>query len=260
MLLATVLLYLSLGGCSILAIALVMQYDLHRREPWHCMILAIVAGGLAMYGCMKGQELLALRWDVFHNTDAVVRWAILAGTTEELTKLLVVVMMALVFRRHFDEPIDGLIYGAMAGLGAALTESIQMQGIPHQLTTLPREEPIRLMGHLVMGGIGGFGVGLVRFISWKYIPVAMACLISAVSVHVMWDVIAYKLGDLRDTGGAITYRHTGVSIAIMLGGFLHFRLLVKVAPHRRTIPIQAISQPAMVPVVQTAADRPTDSR
>lgn len=260
MLLATVLLYLSLAGCSILAIALVMQYDLHKREPWHCMIIAVAAGALAMYGCMEGQEFVATQWELFHNTDAVVRWAILAGTTEELTKLLVVVMMALVFRTHFDEPIDGLIYGAMAGLGAALTESIQTQGIPHQLTTLPREEPIRLMGHLVMGGIGGFGIGLVRFISWKYIPVALACLVSAVSVHVMWDVIAYKLGDLRDAGGAITYRHTGVSIGIMLGGFLHFRLLVKVAPHRREIPQGAIAQPVMAPRVQTGADRKADSR
>lgn len=242
MLLATVLLYLSLAGCSILAIALVMQYDLHKREPWHCMLVGIAAGSLAMVVCMRLQDSIVATWHVYDNTNAVLRWALLAGVTEEVTKLLVVIAMAVIFRRAFDEPIDGLIYGAMAGLGAAITESIQTQGIPYQLTTLPREEPIRLLGHLVMGGIGGFGVGLVRFISWRYVPVALACLISAVSLHVMWDVIAYRFGDARDATGDVTFRQTGISIAIMLGGFLHFKLLVKVAPHRRPIPVADISQ------------------
>src|SRR5690606_3183208 len=96
-----------------------------------------------------------------------------AAVTEELAKLAVVWAIALLWRRQFNDPMDGLIYGSFAGLGCAIEESVGLHGWPTGAALLPLQEPIRLLGHLVMGGIGGFAVGLwrIRFAPW---PVAVA--------------------------------------------------------------------------------------
>lgn len=240
MLVATVLLYVGLAGCSILAIALVMQYDLHRREPLSTIIATIGGGALAMFLCMVGQDAYVHAHSHDLELSDIWHWALMAGGSEETAKLGVVIAVAIVFRRDFDEPIDGLVYGAMAGLGAAIVESVHVQGAPMQLTTLPREEPIRLLGHLIMGGIGGFGVGLVARVSWRHLPIALACFVSAVVLHVTWDVLAYRMSDLADEGRTRHFGYTCVSIVIMLAGFFYFRLLVSVCPK----PVGSPSAPA----------------
>lgn len=239
MLAATALLYVGLGGCAILAVALVMQYDLHRRESWQTMMLGILAGAAGMFLCMWGQEACVRAHLDSLDTTVVWRWAVLAGVSEEATKFLVVVGMALACR-DFDEPLDGLVYGSLVGLGAALTESIHMLGAPSQFTTLPREEPVRLLGHLVMGGIGGFGVGLMATLSWRYITTAIACFVAAVSLHVTWDVVAYHMADAAEPGQPPPYQSSGLAIGIMLGGFLFFRMLVSLCP----VPLHAPGTPA----------------
>ncbi len=226
---ATALLYVGLGGCAILAVALVMQYDLHRRESWQAMAVGILAGAVGMYLCMWGQEAYIRAHLDSLDVTVVWRWAVLAGVSEEATKFMVVVAMALGCR-DFDEPLDGLVYGSLVGLGAALTESIHSLGAPTQFTMLPREEPVRLLGHLVMGGIGGFGVGLMATLSWRYITTAIACFVAAVSLHVTWDVVAYHMADAAEPGQSPPYQSSGLAIGIMLGGFLFFRMLVSLCP------------------------------
>lgn len=230
MLVATVLLYVGLGGCAILAVAMVMQYDLHRKEPPATIISAIAGGALAMFLCMVGQDVYVQSHPHDFDLGDVWRWALMAGGSEETAKLLVVITVAALFRKDFDEPIDGLIYGAMAGLGAAIVESVRVQGAPMQLTSLPREEPIRLLGHLIMGGIGGYGVGLVRHVSWKLLPIALACFASAVVLHITWDVLAYRMADLAEDGRQRHFGYTFTAIATMLAGFFYFRLLVTLCP------------------------------
>ncbi|MCG3122617.1 MAG: hypothetical protein GIKADHBN_01009 [Phycisphaerales bacterium] len=230
MLVATVLLYIGLAGCSILAIAMVLQYDLHKREPLGIVLTSIAMGAAAMYACMAWQRAFVEANALEIAYTDIQRWALLAGVTEETTKLVVVVAVAVFFRRDFDEPIDGLIYGSMAGLGAGIMESVYVQGAPEFLTTLPKEEPIRLLGHLVMGGIGGFGIGLVATISWGHLVTALVCFLAAVSLHVTWDVLAYRMADEYGPGGQPPMRDTALSIGLMLGGFSFFKLLVACCP------------------------------
>lgn len=243
MLVATVLLYTGLAGCSILAVALVMRYDLHRREPVHAIVASIAGGALAMGMCMAAQNAYVRATGMELEHDSVLKWAILAGVAEESAKFLTVCALAFLLRGHFDEPIDGLIYGSMAGLGAAILESARIQGMPEHLTTLPREEPIRLLGHLVMGGIGGFGVGLVLRVSWRYLPIAALCLAAAIALHIAWDVVAYRMADQTLPGEAPSFGYNAASIALMIGGFFFFRTLASICPP----PIDALTAPANIP-------------
>jgi protease PrsW len=238
MLLATGLLYLALAGCSILAIALVWGYDLHRREPLALMLACVLAGAVVMYGVMHGQNWWVERH--FEVWDGAPAWwyAVLAGATEELGKWLVVVAFAITCR-SFDDPLDGLVYGSLAGLGAAIAESVSVLGLPRHLVVLPAQEPIRLAGHLVMGGIGGYALGIRPTASWRFAWRLPACLIGAMALHTIWDIVAYKSADAARDGGKSMYGHTAAGISVMLSGLVVYRLMVVVG-QRHTIRQEAM--------------------
>lgn len=85
------------------------------------LVVAVALGAGAMW--LAGYHVeawLVLRYQVTSR----VHLAWLAAGCEEPAKLAVVVLIAMVWRRHFNDPMDGIIYGAFAGVGAALLEGI----------------------------------------------------------------------------------------------------------------------------------------
>jgi len=84
---------------------------------------------------------------------------------------------------------------------------------------------VRLCGHLVMGGVGAFGVGCAR-VKRPGWPWALGLgFLAAFSLHFGWDLQA-----LRTEGAAgATLGATLLSAALMLAGFLLYGRLVVVA-------------------------------
>ncbi len=229
MLVSAIILYATLAACAIVVALIVARYDLHEREPAHMLALAAVLGAVLMFLSGRGQGVV-IAW--LHGRGHAItngEMALLAGATEEAAKLLVVAVIALASRRHFNEPIDGLIYGSFAGLGAALEESVAVLSLGPATALLPMQEPIRLAGHLVMGGIGGFGFGLVVLRSrWVAAGIAV-CLLGAIVLHTLWDVIAFDAADAFRATRRVRPWHTGGAIAVMLGGMVAYRNLVGAA-------------------------------
>jgi RsiW-degrading membrane proteinase PrsW (M82 family) len=148
--------------------------------------------------------------------------ALVAAVAEEVLKLATVLAMAAAARRHFNDPMDGVIYGSMAGLGMALEESVAHLSLGTHGAALPPAEVVRLCGHLVMGGIGSFGVGgaLLGRTAW---PGALAGgLVGAISLHFGWDSVALRA---EAAGGPLT-RHSLAAALIMLSGLVLYGALV----------------------------------
>ncbi|MBX3407043.1 MAG: PrsW family intramembrane metalloprotease [Phycisphaeraceae bacterium] len=218
------LLYATLLLCSVAIGAQVYRYDLYDREPPHAILLALIGGAIGLH--LAGLAQVAfIAWMGTAIGEHFNLWlALAAGTTEELAKISIVAFVALARPRWFNDPLDGAIYGAFAGLGAAVYESIVHLGWPAAEPFLPATEPIRLMGHLIMGGIGGFGVGFVKVLrasrGWWWLT---GCLLGAMALHTLWDVIAF---DAADRGKMLPW-HTAGSVMLMLAGMVTFRLLVR---------------------------------
>lgn len=212
-------LYLALGFCALLAALLVYRYDLYEREPWYLILLAIVAGaaGMRVVGAV---ELVSLAL-----VDSHVAVAALAALHEETARFLIVVGIALVFPRHFNDPMDGIVYGSMVGLGMALEESFYLLSLLEapDVLLLP-VEIVRLLGHLVMAGIVGFGIGLARTRIPGWPSQLVRCLVVAFFLHFAWDWIALDASD----ASSLTSIQTVVSIALMLFGILFYGSLVMV--------------------------------
>ena len=81
--------------------------------------------------------------------------AALAAIVEESAKLLIVIAVALIFRSHFNDPIDGLIYGAFAGLGGGRRRILLLhRTFRCKRRGLRGRKAVRLLLHLLMGGPG----------------------------------------------------------------------------------------------------------
>jgi protease PrsW len=206
------LLYGTLILCALTVGVIVYRYDLYDREPLLLLALAVALGMGAMELAGKAE----VYWLVRAGHGALEnRWIVsgLASSHEELAKALVVLVIALVFRRAFNDPMDGLIYGSFAGLGAAIDESIHVVRDLDPGEGLPPAEIVRVFGHLVMGGIGGFGLGLVR-LRWWWPLIAIGTLGLAMALHFAWDVAAVPAND----SGTMTTAQRGVASGVMLAG------------------------------------------
>ncbi len=216
------LLYGTLILCAMTVGVIVYRYDLYDREPILILVLAAALGMGAM--SLAGQA--EAFWLVRAGEDAAWnRWivAALAGTHEELAKFLVVLAIALLFPRIFNDPMDGLVYGSFAGLGAAIDESITAVRDLGPGEGLPASEVVRVLGHLVMGGIGGFGLGFMRRRRW-WPGAAAASFTAAAGLHFAWDVVAVPA---NDAGVMSPGQRLGAS-AVMAAGLIAFAGMVSI--------------------------------
>jgi RsiW-degrading membrane proteinase PrsW (M82 family) len=220
-------LYGTLALCALVIGWMVLRYDLYDREPWYTLALVMVLGAAFMWLSGKAQaSLIYLAADHLPQIVGNVYFSILAGVLEELAKALAVVIVAMCLRRHFNDPIDGLIYGSFAGLGAAIEESIFVMGFTSTTMILPGQEPIRLMGHLIMGGIGGFGLGYFVMRSSRWPLWVGASLLAAMLLHTLWDIVAFNASDQLQTSERLSPWYTVASVMLMLSGMIAFRLMV----------------------------------
>jgi RsiW-degrading membrane proteinase PrsW (M82 family) len=225
---ATVLLlYGTLAICAVVIGVVVIRYDLYDREPLRIILLAAALGAIAMW--LTGLFQLAVL-NLIHTNGATISntsLAVLAGTSEELAKFAVVLAVAGLSRRNFNEPLDGLTYGSFAGLGCALYESVVLLVRVGDSPVLPLQEPIRLAGHLVMGGIAGSGLGLLTMPARSPWLSIVGGITGAMLLHTLWDIAAFDAADHQRHFGRILPWHTGAPIVLMIAGMIAYRLLVE---------------------------------
>lgn len=182
------ILYLTLFGCALLAGLLVYRYDLHEQEPVALLVMTAVVGIAAMWLAASLEELtLGAIADptLFHV-------ALVAASHEEGIRILLVGMLAVSLPSQFNDPMDGLVYGSILGVGMAVAESLdRMMYLPARPEMLPAAEVVRVLGHLVLGGIACFGIGLARMrvARWPWWLFGGAAF--ATAWHFLWDWMAF---------------------------------------------------------------------
>ncbi|HIF33606.1 MAG TPA: PrsW family intramembrane metalloprotease [Planctomycetaceae bacterium] len=205
--------------CAYGLAVMVYRYDMYDREPWYLLLLAVVLGGGASW-MVGGVEDSIIQW--LGSNDQTFAQAAIAGVLEEAVKFTIVLAIALLFRSEFNDPLDGLIYGAFAGLGFAIEESRFYIGLAPSGARQIGPEAVRLFLHLLLGGLGGFGLGLARFPKRLRIWAILlpGCLASSMVIHFLWD---YWLGLPEATTDTAGFRRwAAVSLMVvttsMFGG------------------------------------------
>jgi RsiW-degrading membrane proteinase PrsW (M82 family) len=214
------------AACAVAAAALVYRYDLYDREPWYAVLATAAAGALAMrlLGVVEDPAIARLAG----GGGSLAAAAFVAASFEEAARLLIVATLALVVPRIFNDPMDGLVYGSIAGIGMAVEESFALLDHQGAGASIAIVDLVRLSGHLVFGGITGFGVGSIRRPGTRagrwMLPLA-ACAGIAILLHFLWDVAALA----RESSGGVSRWPAVAASAVMFAGMVIYAWLATTA-------------------------------
>jgi RsiW-degrading membrane proteinase PrsW (M82 family) len=193
--------------------------DRFDPEPWWCLGLALLWGGVAAAGFSGLINTAAVETAeaMFSNLGRqtasaygdVVGACISAPLVEEFWKGLAVFGIFFFLRREFDGVVDGIIYGTFAALGFAATENVMYYSRAQLVETLGHQDGalatafvlrgvLSPWGHPLYTSMTGIGFGIARETekTWlKWMAPVFGYLFAAF-LHAVWNGAATVSGML----------------------------------------------------------------
>lgn len=206
--------------------------DRYEKEPWWLLATAFAWGAIpAIIMALIAQIVLDIptTWVLSGEGLAyeIVGGSVWAPLTEEFAKGLGLVLILVLARREVDNILDGIVYGAMAGLGFAFTENLFYFGGAlveggwgdWAFVVLLRTVPFGL-NHAFFSGMMGAGLGLA-YLSQN--PLArifglLSGFVTAVTFHGL-----HNLGAALAAGNCLTIC---LSFLVDWGGILLLGILI----------------------------------
>jgi RsiW-degrading membrane proteinase PrsW (M82 family) len=220
------LIHLAVFACAAGIALLVRRNDRYEKEPWLMMLLALGLGFATMRlaGMLENSIFAELRLpSSAHATKAVI-----VAVVEDSSKLVAVLLVAYAFRRQINDPLDGVIYGTLVGLGAGVDESLLYMSLSPASLSAFGCEVTRLIAHALLGGLAGFavGIGARPDAARRRRPLLLlGCVLAAILIHFLWDVIAYQ------TAQRSMFLRAGL-MGLMLSLILSWGVMVSIARTR----------------------------
>lgn len=208
---------------------LVLRLDRYEREPRRTVLACFFWG--ALFATFAAGILNAIGYGVAgaavgpDEADKITA-TFVAPVVEETLKGLALLLLVLIFRDEFDNMLDGLVYGALVGLGFAMTENIFYFsaafiedgalgfGILVGLRTITG-----MFGHAMWTGLTGaaigwgrsrHGAGAARFI----VPLLAWC--GAMLQHGLWNGLLSYGGDAGSFFAALGFLVLGFVLVFVI--------------------------------------------
>ncbi len=197
-----------LAACLELPVAVLGYWLLRRLRPVRSPVriwsaAAVVWGATAATGCaLISNQGLATIWAKGAGITFASNWsaALSAPLNEETLKLCGVAMIALAAPLMIRGPLDGMVYGALTGLGFQVMENVSygLNAIaqfgatdPPQAVAISAFVRVIFTGlgsHWTMTAVSGAGIGFLaaRGLRDGWLPAA-GCLMTAIAMHVLFD-------------------------------------------------------------------------
>lgn len=138
-----------------------IRKDVYRPAPKRLIVLTFFLGCLSTIpaGII---EFFALsdfdRQEISSLSSVAMSMLLVVGPVEELSKFGAVRLFA--YRSlYFEEPIDGLVYGAAASLGFASLENL-LYVYSYGPSVMIVRAPVSTLAHLIFGSAWGYALGL----------------------------------------------------------------------------------------------------
>jgi RsiW-degrading membrane proteinase PrsW (M82 family) len=183
--------------------ALVVWLDRNEPESWELRGLAffwgaVVAVFIALFFNTTAFSALTLATN--EDTSAILTAVIAAPLVEESAKGLLVLVVLIATRKHIDGLLDGMLLGALVGLGFAMTENVLYFGQAYWDGSASSvgslfvvRSLINGMGHAVWTSFTGAAIGWARSRHGRGVMRAIVPLVgwsAAVLGHAIWNLCA----------------------------------------------------------------------
>lgn len=209
---------------------LVWWLDRHEKEPWWLLVLVFFWGAIpAVVLSLVTEILLDIPISVLGPGLAyeITGSSLVAPAVEEVAKGVAVFAVLLFMRREMDNVLDGIVYGAMAGLGFALTENslyfingFLRGGWGVLVTVVFMRAVIFGLNHAFFTGVTGGALGYARLSSNSLVKVIVPLLgLSAA-------IVFHGIHNMGATLTSITCFSLLVSLISDWGGILMLGLAI----------------------------------
>jgi RsiW-degrading membrane proteinase PrsW (M82 family) len=179
--------------------ALILWLDRHEKEPALALLSAFFWGALvavAFAAIFNMVGAIIINAVMGRNAAAILTPSLVAPVVEETAKGMALVLLFFLLRHEFNNVVDGIVYGALVGLGFAMTENIlylgraYVQGGLAAMTALFFIRVIMIgFMHSLWTGCTGAALGYAREIAPgpRRIMIPVAGYLCAMALHAMWN-------------------------------------------------------------------------
>ncbi len=197
----------------VLVLLAVRWVDRWEPEPWQALAVAFGWGAsvsvLVALVLNTGAMMALVASGASAPAADVLGAAVVAPVVEESIKALGVLIVFLAWRRHFDGPVDGLVYAATVAAGFAFVENIlyfgstmaSVEGVPGGgaavVTVFLMRGVMSPFAHLLFTACTGLALGIAaeRSSRWAWVWIMPIGLVLAMVLHGLWNGSAMMGGD-----------------------------------------------------------------
>jgi RsiW-degrading membrane proteinase PrsW (M82 family) len=189
---------------------------MHEKEPLPLLVVAFMWGAVpAIILALILEIAVGFPLESILVTDQareVTTASLVAPIVEECVKAIILVVLFLAYRREFDNVLDGVVYGAMVGLGFACVENVlylvstAYEGVPEggapligsMFSLWVFRAGLFGLNHSMFTAFTGAALGLARSVrlGWQRGLVPALGLGAAMIFHGMHNFLATALGTL----------------------------------------------------------------
>ena len=166
--------------------------DEHDREPHSHLIISFILGCVVVVPAIQ-LEVVGQAAGYGISADpvntAIFSWVVVAGS-QELVKLVPLMLFAYP-RRAFDEPMDGIVYTVMIGMGFATVENI-LYAYEYGIGTTIVRAFTAVPAHGVFAVVMGYFVGRAKFDAESRILLILQGFLMAVLLHGAYDFFLFQ--------------------------------------------------------------------
>lgn len=185
---------------AVLYCLIVWWLDRYEKEPWGLLAATFIWGAIpAILLSLIAEFVIGVPFAAFLGQSGadVATGSVVAPVVEESVKALAILAVFLIFRREFDGVLDGIVYGALVGIGFAMTENglfflaaLLEGGAAMWLALVFVRTLVFGLNHSLFSGIVGMGFGYASMAdsAWKQWLAPVVALGAAILVHAVHNV------------------------------------------------------------------------
>jgi len=211
----------------LLYVGLIYWVDRYEKEPWWLLSVAFLWGAVpsALLALMFNTLLSApFYYLLSENAADLAPGALIAPIVEEVTKAIVLLLILLWQRHEFDSPLDGIIYGAMVGMGFAMVENVLYyvsafgdNGAQGWNTVVLMRGVIFGLNHALYTAFTGLGIAIARNsrAGWVRVLAPLLGLAAAITLHAFHNIAMFSGTALTFFAG-LTFDWGGVLLTLAI--------------------------------------------